>query len=88
MLYGTLAEFCTDTTCPVMSAGPRYEYYWADGQTVKKPLKCSAPRYINLLMTWTQKQLENEAIFPSKIGELLFMFMHLLQLPHLFATTT
>lgn len=51
-----------------MSAGPRYEYYWADGQTVKKPLKCSAPRYINNLMTWTQNQLENEAIFPSKIG--------------------
>ncbi|VDD75384.1 unnamed protein product [Mesocestoides corti] len=68
MLYGTLAEFCTDTTCPIMSAGPRYEYYWADGQTVKKPVKCSAPRYINNLMTWTQNQLENEAIFPSKIG--------------------
>ncbi|KAM7532514.1 hypothetical protein Aperf_G00000132228 [Anoplocephala perfoliata] len=68
MLYGTLAEFCTDATCPTMSAGPRYEYYWADGQTVKKPVKCSAPRYINNLMTWTQNHLENEAIFPSKIG--------------------
>lgn len=68
MLYGTLAEFCTDTTCPTMSAGPRYEYYWADGQTVKKPVKCSAPRYINNLMIWTQNHLENEAIFPSKIG--------------------
>ena len=24
MLYGTLTEFCTDQSCPVMSAGPKY----------------------------------------------------------------
>ena len=43
MLYGTLTEFCTPDLCPIMSAGPRYEYHWMDGVTVKKPLKCSAP---------------------------------------------
>ncbi|KAF7258443.1 hypothetical protein EG68_04282 [Paragonimus skrjabini miyazakii] len=68
MLYGTLLEFCTEESCPVMSAGPKYEYHWADGQTVKKPLKCSAPRYVNCLMVWIQRHLEDEAIFPSKIG--------------------
>lgn len=26
MLYGTLTEFCTAESCPVMSAGPKYEY--------------------------------------------------------------
>ena len=25
MLVGTLADCCTDTTCPVMSAGAKYE---------------------------------------------------------------
>lgn len=24
MLYGTITEFCTESSCPVMSAGPRY----------------------------------------------------------------
>lgn len=24
MLYGTITEFCTETSCSVMSAGPRY----------------------------------------------------------------
>ncbi|TGZ59176.1 hypothetical protein CRM22_009258 [Opisthorchis felineus] len=67
MLYGTLLEFCTEESCPVMSAGPKYEYHWADGQLVKKPVKCSAPHYVNCLMVWIQRQLENEAIFPSKI---------------------
>ncbi|OTF83850.1 MOB kinase activator-like protein 1-like protein, partial [Euroglyphus maynei] len=68
MLYGTITEFCTEETCPLMSAGPKYEYHWADGTTVKKPIKCSAPKYIDYLMTWVQDQLDDENIFPSKIG--------------------
>ncbi|KFQ00180.1 MOB kinase activator 1A, partial [Haliaeetus albicilla] len=47
MLYGTITEFCTEASCPVMSAGPRYEYHWADGTNIKKPIKCSAPKYID-----------------------------------------
>lgn len=39
MLYGTITEFCTEDSCPVMAAGPKYEYHWADGQVVKKPIK-------------------------------------------------
>lgn len=68
MLYGTITEFCTEETCAIMSAGPKYEYHWADGQTVKKPIKCSAPKYIDYLMTWVQDQLDDETLFPSKIG--------------------
>ncbi|XP_070166310.1 MOB kinase activator 1B isoform X2 [Polyergus mexicanus] len=55
-------------SCPIMSAGPKYEYHWADGHTVKKPIKCSAPKYIDYLMTWVQDQLDDETLFPSKIG--------------------
>ena len=68
MLYGTITEFCTEESCALMSAGPKYEYHWADGTTVKKPIKCSAPKYIDYLMTWVQDQLDDETIFPSKIG--------------------
>eukprot|EP00123_Amoebidium_parasiticum_P005900 comp16976_c0_seq1/m.15624 comp16976_c0_seq1/g.15624 ORF comp16976_c0_seq1/g.15624 comp16976_c0_seq1/m.15624 type:complete len:216 (-) comp16976_c0_seq1:714-1361(-) len=68
MLYGTITEFCTQDECPTMSAGPRYEYQWADGVAIKKPIKCSAPEYIDYLMTWVQNQLDDETIFPSKIG--------------------
>jgi len=68
MLYGTITEFCTEQTCVLMTAGPKYEYHWADGQSIKKPIKCSAPRYIDYLMTWVQDQLDDESVFPSKIG--------------------
>lgn len=71
MLYGTITEFCTEESCPIMSAGPKYEYHWADGHTVKKPIKCSAPKYIDYLMTWVQDQLDDETLFPSKIGDYL-----------------
>lgn len=69
MLYGTITEFCTEESCSIMSAGPKYEYHWADGHTVKKPIKCSAPKYIDYLMTWVQDQLDDETLFPSKIGK-------------------
>jgi len=68
MLYGTITEFCTEESCPVMSAGRKYEYHWADGTMVKKPIKCSAPKYIDYLMSWVQYQLDDETLFPSKIG--------------------
>jgi len=68
MLYGTITEFCTPSECPVMSAGPKYEYLWMDSSTMKKAMKVSAPEYVDFLMTWVQDQLDDENIFPSKIG--------------------
>lgn len=69
MLYGTIAEVCTRQNCPVMNAGPKVEYYWADGTTVKRPIRLSAPEYCDRLFAWCQDQLDDETIFPSKIGE-------------------
>jgi hypothetical protein len=68
MLYGTITDYCTHDSCPVMNAGPKYEYLWADGKEVKKALRVSAPEYIDFLMTWVQKLLDDETVFPSKIG--------------------
>lgn len=51
----------------------RYEYHWADGTNIKKPIKCSAPKYIDYLMTWVQDQLDDETLFPSKIGMIHFV---------------
>eukprot|EP00455_Lapot_gusevi_P013752 TRINITY_DN1677_c0_g2_i3.p1 TRINITY_DN1677_c0_g2~~TRINITY_DN1677_c0_g2_i3.p1 ORF type:complete len:245 (-),score=101.02 TRINITY_DN1677_c0_g2_i3:163-867(-) len=68
LLYGTITEFCTPVTCPTMSAGQRYEYLWADGVKVKKPVKVSAPEYVDLLMTWVEEQLNDEHIFPLQHG--------------------
>ncbi|KAK6131796.1 hypothetical protein DH2020_034492 [Rehmannia glutinosa] len=68
VLYATLTEFCTSATCPIMSAGPMYEYRWADGVTIKKPIVVSAPKYVEYLMDWIEAQLDDESIFPQKLG--------------------
>ena len=65
LLYGSITEFCTPKTCPVMSAGTKYEYLWADGKDIKKPIKVSAPEYADYLMTWVQNILEDETVFPT-----------------------
>jgi len=65
VLYGTVSEKCTHSTCPIMSAGPRFEYLWADGTFVKKPIHVSAAEYVNLLFTWTEEQINDETLFPT-----------------------
>ncbi|CAA3016412.1 MOB kinase activator-like 1A isoform X2 [Olea europaea var. sylvestris] len=65
LLYGTLTEFCTASTCPTMSAGSKYEYRWADGITIKQPIEVSAPKYVEYLMDWIEAQLDDESIFPQ-----------------------
>ncbi|KAL5582297.1 hypothetical protein UlMin_014739 [Ulmus minor] len=68
ILHGTLTEFCTLANCPSMTAGPKYEYRWADGVTIKKPIDVSAPKYVEYLMDWIEVQLDDESIFPQKLG--------------------
>ncbi|KAH8403285.1 hypothetical protein KR222_009705 [Zaprionus bogoriensis] len=64
LIYGTVSEYCTEATCPTMSGGSRYEYLWADGDLYKKPTALPAPKYIELLMSWIETQINNEAVFP------------------------
>ena len=64
LIYGIVTEYCTKEQCPVMSAGPKYEYLWADGKKIKKPIKCSAPDYINNLFTWVDEQINDPRLFP------------------------
>ena len=46
----------------------RYEYLWEDGVRYKKPTKLPAPEYVDALMNWAQGLLDNEDVFPNKIG--------------------
>lgn len=69
MCYDMFSQFCTKTSCPVMNAGPKYEYKWADRVKVKKPISCSAPEYVDYLLNWIQDLTDNEDIFPQENGK-------------------
>lgn len=46
----------------------RFEYLWEDGVKYKRPTKLSAPEYVDTLMNWAQAILDDETMFPNKIG--------------------
>lgn len=64
MMYGTIAEYCTNDSCPTMSAGPSTEYQWIDVDGA--PIKYNARQYVNHLMNWVEQCLNDERLFPTK----------------------
>jgi hypothetical protein len=69
LIYGTMAEHCNETSCPVMAGGPRYEYRWQDERQYRRPAKLSAPHYMALLMDWIEGLINDEDVFPTRVGE-------------------
>ena len=67
-LYSMLEDFCDANVCPTMNAGPKFEYLWADGVKVKKPIKLPAPGYMEKLFEWIEEQVDDEGIFPTSPG--------------------
>ncbi|XP_016432043.1 MOB kinase activator 2-like isoform X1 [Sinocyclocheilus rhinocerous] len=64
--YSTISEFCTGDTCQAMTACNTI-YYWYDERG--KKMKCTAPQYVDLVMTSVQKLVTDEEIFPTKYGK-------------------
>ncbi|KAM3076514.1 Mitotic exit network component [Clarireedia jacksonii] len=68
LLYGSITEFCSPQSCPEMKATDEFEYLWQDNEAFKRPTKMPAPTYIEHLMAWVQSSIDNETVFPSRIG--------------------
>ncbi|CAH1128495.1 unnamed protein product [Ceutorhynchus assimilis] len=64
LVYGTISEFCTATTCPDMTGPGQRTYLWFDEKG--KKTKVAAPQYIDYVMTFIQKTITDETIFPTK----------------------
>lgn len=56
----------------------RFEYRWADGVQIKKPIEVSAPKYVDYLMDWIELQLDDENIFPQKLGIVFVLEMDIM----------
>ncbi|XP_054709656.1 MOB kinase activator-like 2 isoform X2 [Uloborus diversus] len=64
LVYGTISEFCTMSGCPDMTGPNGRQYLWFDEKG--KKCKVAAPQYIDCVMTFTQRTLYDETIFPTK----------------------
>jgi len=66
LVYGTVSEFCNLSTCPDMVVpGPR-NHLWVDDKGKKS--RVSAPQYVDYVMTFVQKTINDESTFPTKHG--------------------
>ncbi|KAG2774403.1 hypothetical protein PC129_g2051 [Phytophthora cactorum] len=65
LLFGTISEFCTHSSCPQMSAGPCYTYLWADGVQQVTPVSLPASEYVARLLEWVEGQLDDSKLFPE-----------------------
>ncbi|XP_057480643.1 MOB kinase activator-like 1A isoform X2 [Actinidia eriantha] len=66
LIGATNPWFIFQSSYPIPIA--KYEYRWADGVQIKKPIEVSAPKYVEYLMDWIETQLDDESIFPQRIG--------------------
>lgn len=64
LVYGTVSEFCTAATCADMTGPGGRTYPWYDEKGKKS--RVAAPQYIDYVMTFTQKTVSDENIFPTK----------------------
>lgn len=48
------------------------QYQWIDDRG--KKCKCTAPQYVDYVMSYSQKCISDEAIFPTKYGLFLLMY--------------
>ncbi|XP_019570299.2 MOB kinase activator 2 isoform X2 [Rhinolophus sinicus] len=63
--YSTISEFCTGDACQTMAVC-NTQYYWYDERG--KKVKCTAPQYVDFVMSSVQKLVTDEDVFPTKYG--------------------
>eukprot|EP01130_Rhizamoeba_saxonica_P011504 TRINITY_DN477_c0_g1_i2.p1 TRINITY_DN477_c0_g1~~TRINITY_DN477_c0_g1_i2.p1 ORF type:complete len:242 (-),score=52.63 TRINITY_DN477_c0_g1_i2:60-785(-) len=68
-LYDPISGYCTEDTCPTMSAGARFQYLWAEGEHRGKPVSLCAREYIINLALWSEDLIFDESIFPEDDSE-------------------
>lgn len=61
----------TKNLIPSLLKAGRFEYLWQDSENFKRPTKMPAPEYVEHLMAWVQGNIDNESMFPSRIGKWL-----------------
>eukprot|EP00928_Gymnodinium_smaydae_P070879 TRINITY_DN54625_c0_g1_i1.p1 TRINITY_DN54625_c0_g1~~TRINITY_DN54625_c0_g1_i1.p1 ORF type:complete len:277 (+),score=72.33 TRINITY_DN54625_c0_g1_i1:121-831(+) len=69
-----LDEVCTCESCPVMNAGKRVSYSWADERN-PKPISLSAPDYMRTLLEYANGVLSDRNIVPIDGSEFSAKFL-------------
>ncbi len=69
LLINVIGDFCTNESCPKMTAGPHFEFLWHDHRHTgtsdqQQIISCSAPVYIQNMMLWVEALLDDHQLLP------------------------
>jgi MOB kinase activator 1 len=64
LLWGIITETGVPSKAPGEGFPPGFEYSWADGVKIKKPIQSSGPAYVEYVITWIEEMINDETLFP------------------------
>lgn len=67
LIYESVSDSCSPSTCPEMSAGPHFTFLWTD-DTTQTPLRCSAREYVYRLYAWINECFDKGVL--SRVSQL------------------
>jgi MOB kinase activator 1 len=67
-LFAMTQDFCTDVSCPRMTAGPTEYLLWPCGFNNNKASHTPAPIYCEKLLEWIEQQVNDTTLFPIEEG--------------------
>lgn len=65
LIWGIVTESGVPSKAPGEGFPPGFEYSWADGVKIKKPIQCSGPAYVEYVISWVEDMINDETLFPT-----------------------
>lgn len=65
LIWGIICDIGFLKIEPGKGFPPGFEYRWSDGSSLKSPVYCSGPEYVEFVMNWVDKEINNGVLFPT-----------------------
>lgn len=73
LIWGIVCDVGVTREAAGVGFPPGFEYRWSDGSRFKTPIACSGAEYVEHVMNWVEKEINNDALFPTSSGLLMLL---------------
>lgn len=82
LIWGIICDIGVASVAVGSGFPPGFEYRWSDGSKIKAPVNCSGPQYVEYVMNWVDKEINNDVLFPTSAGNNFFIGFNFLFIFH------
>lgn len=65
LIWGIITDIGVDSLPAGAGFPSGFEYRWSDGSRFKSPVMCSGPEYVEYVMNWIDREINNPRLFPT-----------------------